>query len=573
MLDSAAKPNIQRLKLALVLSIMIRRSLISPCCSNAVNAASMVLCGVHGRFYASRRVSKTPQSFPRLAIDRRYKERDVTEQYYADPLLKDPERLVQHAHEKERSAFRYALEQRDFVTAYQIYREQIDLRILNAAEVTSLVQVIGADALLRKHCRMEQPEALKTVLWQIVDDVRKDQVAHQIMIWVYVFGALQVWQDYNDAHKLWHYLETLPMRSFGAKERHKCIDGRVYGAMIKLMVAEGRPLSECQALCQKAMQSAGYRPTLLLDEAMIRAHFAAGDIGGSYKLMNKTIVEHRSMIRPGFFNAIIGFALDAHAVGVATEVFMKACSMKMVVYPSQVSRLLRAYADMSDSYDTAKLVIQKYRWLNHGKLQVEFINALLGVAFAQGGETKKVLQRVRECLQDMKHNQVEATSGTINTLLGGYIALGDMQLVQELMQTAEVTETSFRTMLKSLSKEPRADGLPDVQNIWSLFKQFREQEGSTMDGRDLAMVLRAAGRCGSEALTWAESLLPSHAPSLQEEELYDLQAELEAHQQGTFKYTSRPQRPRTYPAIANATIPEDLSSSHSSSVAAQSSFD
>ena len=100
--------------------------------------------------------------------------------------------------------------------------------------------------------------------------------------------------------------------------------------------------------------------------------------------------------------------------------------------------------------------------------------------------------------------------------------------------------------------------MDEVQDIWSLFVDFRLQDGSAMGDRDLTMVLRAAARCGSEALTWVESLLASHAHLMDEEALYRVNMELQAHRNGTFQFVTDAQNPRFHARVAKAAIPEDV---------------
>lgn len=497
--------------------------------------------GAHTRTLASKRGTRAAQVWPRLAFDRQ------------ENFTNDPEILVRTAHEKERLAFRYALEQKDLAGAYQIYIEQRELPILSGAEVTSLLQLISADALLRKLNSVEQPESLKDVFWTIVEDVKERKVAGQTMLWVHALDTLVTWELYDEARELWTYLEALPNRVSTDKNDAHCIDSRVYGSAVKLFTAIGE-IATGQALYDQAMTVRQLNSSLMLDQAMIAASFQSGKIGEAYKLMDKAIREQRRALRPAFFNTMMALALDARAVGVATEIFMKACNVKMPPAASQVTRLLSSLGrSKKDGLGPVVTVFKHYQAVNNGELPIEHVNTVITSIFGAGKESDSisnadVLARVHQLLRDMEEIGVFPSSPTINILLAGYTEMGEHERAEDLMSRVKLNDVSFRTMLKALSRNPEVYNLDRLSNLWSAFKSHREKAGTNFVVRDLQMVMRAAFRVAPhEAAPWISNLLAVHGEQLDEKTSNKLKIEFEEHKDGRFVFgrTSQPQRVAT----------------------------
>lgn len=482
-----------------------------------------------GRSLAYKSSRRQVKAWPRLAVQR---------QDSFDNL----DTAVQIAHQNEKSAYRSALEQSDLAGAYQIYIEQRDVPILSGAEITSLIQLICADALLRKINRVEQLQSLKDVFWTVIEDVKEQRVPGQAILWVHALDALITWEAYDEARELWAYLKTLPNRSSLDKGDAYCIDSRVYGSAVKLYTVLG-DMEAVQALYSEAMVDRQLKSSLILDQAMVAAKFQAGEIGAAYKAMDKAIREHRRALRPAFFNAMMALALDAHALGVATEIFMKACNVHMPPGQSQVTRLLSALGrSQKDSLSSVMTVFRHYRNLEGGKVPIEHLNTVISAIFASAGEadglsTSEALTRVHQLLRDMQDLNVVPSTPTVNILLAGYIELGQHQLLEDLMSSADLNVISFRTMLKALSRKPDLHDMQTVHELWAAFEEHRNISGTIFELRDFQMVIRAAFRASAEqALSWIPDLLSKYSDQLDSATVSTLQDEFKQHQTGRFVF-------------------------------------
>lgn len=484
------------------------------------------------RSFASKRSSRVSKAWPRSPIQREHS------------LSNDPEFLVRTAHEKERFAFRYALERKDFTAAYKVYVEQRDLPILSGAEVTSLVQLISADALLRKLNGVDQPESLQDVFWTIIDDVREMKVAGQTILWAHAIDALITWEKFSEAQELWTHLQSLPNRTTTDRNDAQCIDSRVYGSAVKLYVALN-DMSKVQELYDEAMTERKLTASLMLEQSMIAALFQDGRIGDAYKAMDRAIREQRRALRPAFFNAMMALALDAEAVGVATEIFMKACKIQMSPAAAQVTRLLSALGrSRTDSLSAVLTVFKHYQDLNNGQLPIEHVNSVISAIFnsaRDGIAATDVLARVHQLLKDMQEIGLRSTPSTINILLAGYVQLGQFELAHDLMARAELNDVSYRTIFKSLTASSDSKDLSRVREIWAAFAGHRRQTNSHFVLRDLQMVMRSAFKTSpKEAAVWIQEIMDENVTSLPAEHAAVLEAELDQHVKGKFVFGKVP---------------------------------
>lgn len=490
--------------------------------------AQLLRPSYQARTFASRRSTRASNARPRTHIDRE------------TGLTNDPEALVRIAHEKERANFRYALEASDFTSAYQIYTEQRELPILSGAEVTSLVQLITADALVRKLNGFEQPDSLKEVFRIIIEDVQDQKVAGQTILWAHALDCLVIWGEFDEAQVLWSHLQSLENRRNVDKNDAQFIDSRVYGSAIKLFTAMG-DTSKANELYKEALVERKLNSSLMLEQAMVAAHFQAGNVGEAYRTMDKAIREQRRALRPGFFNAMMVLALDAQAIGVATEIFMKSCKVNMPPAASQVTRLLSELGkSQKSSMDTIWAVMKHYQESNNGRLPVEHINVVIGAIFnsARSGVAETdVLARVHQLLADMQSLDIQPSTSTINILLSGYIQLNQYQLVKDLVGRASLNDVSFRTMLKALAQVSKDASFEHLQQIWTMFEHHKTTTGTEFVLRDLQMAMRAAFSIDSEAaLPWMNSLMARHSSALSDDNIAYLYKELEQHKSGRFTH-------------------------------------
>lgn len=453
-------------------------------------------------------------------------------------MPRDPEVLVRNVHEKERTSFREALERRDFVEAYGIYVEQRELPVLSGAEVTSLVQLISADSLLRKINGYEQPDSMKDVFWTIIEDVKERKVAGQMILWTHALDTLVTWNLLEEAEQLWSELQALPNRLTMDKNDALCIDSRVYGSAIKLYTAKGDFIST-KRLYQEALEGRKLRPSLMIDQAMIAAFFENREVGEAYKAMDRTIREQRRVLRPAFFNAMMGLALDAEAVGVASEIFMKACNVRMSPSGSQVTRLLTALGrSRKDPVGSVMSIFKHYREVNGGRLPIEHVNCVISAIFAAAKETDSkddTLSKVHEILQEMQKMGLRSSVSTVNILLAGYMDLGRYDLADELAARAELDDNSFRTMLKSLARSSTPETFNRVKSTWSSFEEHVAARQRIFIARDLQMLMRAAfGADSTAARIWIPDILKRHTDLVDSDSRELVYTELSEHDRGTF---------------------------------------
>lgn len=449
--------------------------------------------------------------------------------------------MVQSVHEKERNIFREALLARDFAKAYQIYEEQRGLPILSGAEVTSLVQLINADASLRKWNGYEQPESLQQVFWTIIDDVKQHKVAAQTMLWVHALEVLVTWDKLDEARELWSWLQTLPNRSTVDKNDAHCIDSRVYGGAIRLHTALG-DMAEVEKLYTEALTERRLMPSIMIDQALISALFVNRRVGDAYKAMDKTIREQRRALRPGFFNNMISLALDADAIGVATEIFMKACKVKMPPSSTIVTRLLAGLGrSRTDPLNSVLTLFKHYRAVSGEAVPIQHINCVIHAMFTSfhfGVSKQEVLTRVHQLLNEMKERGLHSSISTVNILLKGYISLAEYKLAEDLLSRATLDQNSLRAILKGFAQSPSPSAFPRIQEYW---KRFEEQQSKDSDtetaSRDLLMLMRAAFvNDKAAAELWIPQVLLQHASTLDPHAQQVLDTELNRHTDGTFTY-------------------------------------
>lgn len=280
---------------------------------------------------------------------------------------------------------------------------------------------------------------------------------------------------------------------------------------------------------------------------MIAALFQSGKIGEAYKTMDKAIREQRRTLRPAFFNAMMALALDAEAVGIATEIFMKACNVQMSPAAAQVTRLLSGLGRLKkDALGSVITVLKHYQVVSNGQVPIEHINTVITAVFAlaedqAGVSNSEVLGRVHQLLQNIKEMGLHPSSSTINILLSGYVALGEHKLVQDLMSRATLNDVSFRTMLKALTRTAEKQDLVRVRELWLAFESHRLAARTDFVMRDLQMVMRAAFRNSpTEANIWIRDLLDTHSSQLDPESASHLEDEFERHESGTFVFGRAP---------------------------------
>ncbi|CCG82716.1 protein of unknown function [Taphrina deformans PYCC 5710] len=504
---------------------------------NATSLRQLLRPIANVRQLASKRSTRAAKVWPRLAYD------------VDTGISRDPEVLVRSVHEKERNAFRTAMEDKDFVSAYQIYIEQRDLPILTGAEVTSLVQLISADALLRKLNSYEQPQSLQDVFWTIIEDVKEGKVAGQMMLWHHALETLLTWGQLEDAQDLWTHLQALPNRVAVDKNDANCIDSRVYASAIKLFTATGE-FTKAEQLYHEALTVRQLRPSLMIDQAMISALFQNGRIGEAYKAMDRAIREQRRALRPTFFSAMVALALDAEAVGVATEIFMKGCKIGMPPSDSLIARLLAALGQSrADPLGSVLTIFRHYREIySSEKLPIEHVNCVINAIFQSsraGVSSSDVLSRVHQLLKEVQANGLKTSSSTVNILLAGYLDLGEHQLLQDLMSRAKLDEYSFRSILKSQARSTEPNAFSKVKNIWASFEQYRNDKGTVFVTRDLLMVMRAAFATDKTAASeWIPNIIERHMGVMDAESIEKVQGELSEHKDGRFVNRSLPEAVR-----------------------------
>ena len=413
-------------------------------------------------------------------------------------LPRDATSVVRQAHEKERFAFKYAIDQGDVASAYQIYIEQREVPVLSGADVTSIVQLIQADAVRREWNAQDQPQAMKDVLWTIIDDVRYNKVEGQAILWAYALDALATWRDFDAAEELFTWLRTLPNRQNNHKTAH-CIDSRVYGQMIKLRMMNGAKLGELRALRDEALVERELESSRYIAQSMIQALIQYNEVGEALKLLDHTAVNQRDDLRPQFYSSIISTAMETNLT-LAVEIFMKSCKANCPPGPVFVTTLISALSKASRPLDTITSVFRRYREVQRHSLPMHIVNTVIGAIFSKrDAPVDDILTSVHDLIKQSKSDGSEPNITTINILLNGYTELGQTELANDLMTRSSLNDNSYRSILKGLKN--RHANLEDIQEVW---QKYRDHKGTTpFVVRDLQMLMRACFASTSEsAMSW-----------------------------------------------------------------------